>query len=252
MTEALSEHVMADLRHASLALAGLVRRRGQPEGVGLPIERADVLAALEVHSEFDLLPAPARFKPPAHRVRTPDTARIVAALAAPPGRRVLAHGAAGVGKTTTILMLERELPAGSVVVTYDCFGDGDYETAGAGRHDPLRFALQLCNELAARCRLPLLVRPSSSMHDLWRELERRTEATALLLAEHGARLVIVVDAADNSFSGRPPLRRRHVPPPTVVAAGAGRRVACCHLSHGSSRCCRSAAGGCAGRALGVR
>lgn len=198
ITQALSEHVMADLRHASLALGQLVRKRALPEGTGTPIERADVLAALGVRTAFDLLPAPPQFNPPVHPVRTPDSARVAVALAEAADRRVLAHGAAGVGKTTTILALERELPAGSVVITYDCFGDGDYETPGAGRHDPLRFALQICNEVAARCRLPVLVRPSNSVHDLWRELERRLAAAAALLREQGAQLVVVVDAADNA------------------------------------------------------
>lgn len=203
VTEALLRHMMADLRYGSLALAELVRKRGMPDGEGLPIDRADVLVALEVYSAFDLLPAPSRFEPPEHRIRTPDAKRMAAALAQAPDRRLLAHGEAGVGKTTTILGVEQELPPGSVVLTYDCFGDSDYETPGAGRHDPVRFALQLCNELAARCRLPILVRPSRSVHDLWRELERRVNATAALLAEQGAELVIVVDAADNSaWAGR--------------------------------------------------
>lgn len=198
VTRALSAHVMTDLRHASLQIFDLVRTCGLPEGEGRPIERADVLAALDVHSEEALFPAPSRIAKPKVRVRTPDAARVVAALSASPDRRVLAHGNAGVGKTTTITSLEDELPRGSLVITYDCFGEGDYETPAAGRHDPIRFAQQLCNELAVRCRLPLLLRPSSSVHDLWGELQRRVEAAASVLAENGAQLVVVVDAADNS------------------------------------------------------
>jgi hypothetical protein len=229
VTKALSEHVMADLGHASLALTDLVRKRALPDGEGIPIERSDVLAALEVHSEFDLLPTPPRFEPPSHWVRTPDARRIATALGKADDRRVLAHGAAGVGKTTTILDLERELPPGSVVLAYDCFGDGDYETPGAGRHLPVRFALHLCNELAARCKLPLLVRPSSSVHDLWRELARRVETVARLLAEEGSQLVIVVDAADNSsragrhFNEDTFLRRLWSQP---IPEGAGLVVTC--------------------------
>jgi len=234
VTQALSAHVMADLRHASLALSDLVRKRALPEGEGRPIELPDVLAALDVRSELDLLPSPPRFTPPDHRVPTPDAARIAAAISDSSHRRVLVHGAAGVGKTTTILSLERELPAGSVVITYDCFGDGDYETPGAGRHDPIQFALQLCNELAARCRLPVLVQHSSSVHDLWRELDRRIHVAASILAEQGAQIVIVVDAADNSswagshFGEDTFLRRlwsQPVPPDAalVVTCRTGRR-----------------------------
>jgi hypothetical protein len=196
VTQGLYEHVMAELRHASLALAELVRKRGEPNSNGV-IEFADVLVALEV-TEDELLPAPAKFNPPEQRVRTPDAARLAAALRERRGRRLLAHGDAGVGKTTTILSLEKELPPGSVVLAYDCFGDGDYDTPAAGRHDPIRFALQLCNQLASRCRLPILLKPSRSVHTLWGELERRLEAAGALLAEQGAQLVVVVDAADNS------------------------------------------------------
>ncbi len=198
ITQALARHVMDDLRHASLALADLVRKRGAPEGEGYPIERADLLAALEVHSEIDLLPAPPRFSRPTHCLQTPDAKRILAALAETPDRRVLAHGSAGVGKTTTILALEEEMPEGSVVLTYDCFGAGDYEDPGAARHLAVRFGVQICNELAARCRLPMLIRPSRSVHDLWHELERRLLVAGGLLENMGARLLLVVDAADNS------------------------------------------------------
>jgi len=198
ITRILAEHVLDDLRYASLALADLVRKRGGPDGAGSPIEQADLLAALEVYSESQLFPAPPRLTRPAHRLRTPDAARIVAALDAAPDRRVLAHGSAGVGKTTTVLALEEELPEGSVVLTYDCFGASDYENPGAARHEALRFGLQLCNELAVRCRLPMLIRAPRSAHDLWRELEHRLLAAGRLLQEQGARLLMVVDAADNS------------------------------------------------------
>lgn len=198
VTEALSRHVLAELRYASLALTKLVYDRGLPEGEGRPIERADVLVALEVHSEDSLLPAPPRFEAPEFSVNSPDARRLAEALADAPGRRLLAHGAAGVGKTTTILGLEHELPPGSIVLTYDCFGEGAYETAGGARHLDERFGVQLCNELAIRCRLPILIRPPHSTHDLWRELERRLTAAAELLREQGAQLVVVVDAADNA------------------------------------------------------
>lgn len=196
VTKGLSDHVMAELRHASLALADLVRKRGEPNSNGV-IEFADVLVALEV-TEDELLPAPAKFNPPEQQVRTPDAARLAATLRPGGGSRLLAHGDAGVGKTTTILSLEQELPPGSVVLAYDCFGDGDYDTPAAGRHDPVRFALQLSNQLASRCQLPILLKPSRSVHTLWGELERRLEAAGALLAEEGAQLVVVVDAADNS------------------------------------------------------
>jgi hypothetical protein len=162
-----------------------------------------VLAALDVHSETDLLPAPPRLTCAANPVPTPDAERILAALDASPDRRVLAHGAVGVGKTTSILALQDVRPRGSVVLTYDCFGEGDYEVRGCARHVELRFGMQMCNSLAARAGLPMIIRPPRGPHDLWRELERRLRLAGDVLGQRGARLILVIDAADNSaWAGR--------------------------------------------------
>jgi hypothetical protein len=203
ITETLTGHVFEEVRYASLKLARLIEQRALPEGEAAPVERSDVLAALDVHSETDLLPAPPRLTRAANPVPTLDAERILAALDAAPDRRVLAHGAAGVGKTTSILALQDVLPKGSVVLTYDCFGEGDYEVRGCARHVELRFGMQMCNSLAARARLPMIIRPPRGPHDLWRELERRLRLAGEVLSQQGARLILVIDAADNSaWAGR--------------------------------------------------
>ncbi|HVA19790.1 MAG TPA: hypothetical protein VMU55_06435, partial [Solirubrobacteraceae bacterium] len=203
ITETLIGHVFEEVSHASLKLARLIEDRARPGGEGAPVERSDVLAELDVYSKTDLFPAPPRLTRAANPVPTPDAERILAALDAAPDRRVLAHGVAGVGKTTSILALEDALPKGSVVLTYDCFGEGDYEVRGCARHVERRFVMQMCNSLAARARLPMIISPPHAPHDLWRHLERRLRLAGEVLSQKGARLILVIDAADNSaWAGR--------------------------------------------------
>ena len=89
------------------------------------------------------------------------------------------------------------LPAGSVIVLYDCYGGGDYLSSGEERHTPQRFAIQVINELAQRCGTPLLVQPPQQEADLWRLFGRTLERAAGTL-DPGAVLVVAVDAADNA------------------------------------------------------
>lgn len=198
ITAALGEHVLDEPEGASLQLQKLVRDYVLPEARGQGITRTTVLVKLGVFREQDLLPAPSRLKPPERPVQTADSNQILEGLDRAPDRRVLVHGDAGVGKTTAVMALRDGLPDGSVVVMYDCFGGGDYLNAGEARHTKRRFCLQLCNELAVQCRLPILVKPPDDDEDLWRALSRSVERAARLLSEQGATLLLVVDAADNS------------------------------------------------------
>jgi hypothetical protein len=233
ITATLGTHVKADLAHHSRALYDFVRRAGLPEGEAIGAE--DVFATLGVYDRGQLFPAPAIFRgEPTDIVDTPDAARIVMALRASTDRRLVAHGNAGVGKTTTVLRLEDQLLEGSVVVALDCFGGGDYLRPAHARHLPERAVLQLCNDLAVRCRLPLLVVPPKAGPDLWLELERRLTAAAETLSQAGAELLVVIDAADNAaWAARkrsdpsfvPDIWQLKIPPGAglVVTARSGRR-----------------------------
>lgn len=198
LTMDLGESVAANLEFASLSLRQLVRNRALP-GKGQPIDLHAVLAALHVPGLDSLLPAPSRLTWPEDPIATPDARRIIGALDAAPDRRLLAYGKAGIGKTTSLMALERELPTGSVVVVFDCYAGGGYTTPVDERHTPERALVQLCNNLAIRCRLPMLVVGPSTPNDLWRHFRRRLERAAAELRHAGARLIIAIDAADNSL-----------------------------------------------------
>lgn len=163
------------------------------------LQRADVLAALGCHGEESLFPAPPRFERLSNPIPTPDAGRILEALQASPSRSLLAHGAGGVGKTSTVLSLPDHWPLGRWVF-YDCFGGGTYkDSPGDERHSVRRALLQLCNQLAVLCGSPFLIRTPDDIHDLWRAFRARLDAAADILQKQGESLVLVIDAADNAI-----------------------------------------------------
>lgn len=200
LIQELAPSVSASPIAALRNLRELVEREAQPEGRNSRgFTEADVIAALEVSHKDDLFPAPSHLKLPENFVETSDASELAAAITAAANGRVLAHGDAGVGKTTTVQSLAPHLPPGSVVITYDCYGGGNYLVMGEQRHTNSRAFMQLTNELAIRCGTPFLIRPSREKYDLQREFRRALGAAAKIVAAQGGILVITVDAADNAI-----------------------------------------------------
>ena len=127
------------------------------------------------------------------------------------GSKVLAHGNAGVGKTTTVQALSKYLPLGSVVILYDCFGGGNYLVAGDERHTHKRALLQLINELAVHCGTPFLIQSTQEKSDLYRNFRKSLEIASKLVATQGGLLVIVIDAADNAIIAAEDIKDCFVP-----------------------------------------
>lgn len=184
--------------HSGLALYDLVRRQAlpdQPKRTGL--RDSDVLASLGVSDIESLYPAPRQLTLVDDPLPAPSRVDLAAAVMNRPGGVVVAHGSAGVGKTTTLTQLRDELPEGSIVLIFDCFGAGQYLNTGEERHSPRRFAMEVINELAQLCGTPMLLHPPSDNEDLWRRLSR-TITQSLHAIEPPGRLVICIDAADNA------------------------------------------------------
>ncbi|MET8808634.1 ATP-binding protein [Streptomyces sp. NPDC004546] len=182
---------------SALRLFHLVRKQAMPGASRAGIIRDDVLAELAVPELLDLYPAPARFDDVPDPLPTPGARAIADAVLSHSGRLLIAHGDAGAGKTTAVRQIGDHLPSGSVVIQFDCYGGGDYLSAGEERHTPQRFVTQVVNEIAQRCGTPLLVPASQSQEDLWRRL-RRTMEMAIVTLPADAVLVLAVDAADNA------------------------------------------------------
>ncbi|MFN8515175.1 MAG: hypothetical protein U0841_21845 [Chloroflexia bacterium] len=131
LSRMVSTNPVANLRE----LCELIANEASPEranSVGLAAP--DILAYLGVRNPDDLFPAPNQLMRPAPLLDTPDAASLAQALPAQTAGYLLAHGNAGVGKSTTMQALESHLPNGSVVVTFDCFGGGVIWSSGAAAH----------------------------------------------------------------------------------------------------------------------
>jgi hypothetical protein len=196
LSQLVSTNPVANLR----ALCDLIANEALPERAGsVGLAAVDVLASLEVGHPDDLFPAPAQLSRPDPLIETSDAKLLAACITTATGGRVLAHGNAGAGKTTTVQEIDRHLPTGSVVITYDCFAGGSWLEPGEQRHIQRRAFLQLTNELALHCGTPFLLRPAHEMADLQRHFRKSLEAAAKIVADTAdALLVLVIDAADNA------------------------------------------------------
>ncbi len=186
-------------RSSTLELYDLVHKQALPSPATRGIRRHDVLAALGVATEEDLYPAPSALPDVPNPLPAPGGQVIAEEVIGHMGQLMVAHGGAGVGKTTALQQIDDHLPAESIVVIFDCYGGGQYLSTGEERHTTRRFAVQVINELAQLCGIPLLVEPPPVEDDLWRRLRRTLEQAAETL-EGDAVLVIAVDAADNAVT----------------------------------------------------
>lgn len=113
------------------------------------------------------------------------------------------HGAAGIGKSSTSLLIKEQFPNHSEVVLFDCYGGGSYLDISDSRHLHKEALVQISNELAKSIGSRLLV-PGSQLDDyiVVREFKNRmAEALSILRKRNPeAKLVILVDAADNSVT----------------------------------------------------
>ncbi len=204
LSAAIASHMPDQVQEGTDRICRAIESEALPEGAkSRGLTRDDILVMFKVASEGGLFPAPARLEPIEDPILTSDIRDLAVALESGTASQVVAHGDAGVGKTTTLTLLESELPSGSMVVTYDCFGGGSYLDPSEGRYMPQRAVLQIVNELAVRCGTPLLLKPPSVDADLWRALKQSLEAAAAAVSDVGGLLVLAVDAADNAvFAAR--------------------------------------------------
>lgn len=190
--DALAHARLGDLRQVVRNKAGSA---GQPNKL---IRKVDVLAALGVAEESDLLPTPQAFPDIGEAVRRTQLADFIRDVASAP--RWIVHAAGGIGKTVFVQSLAAELGANDEVVLFDCFGGGAYRTLTDGRHKPERGLLHIVNELACRglCD-PILPSTSDAAEVVRRSMQRFRQAIEVVRrTKPGGCLFIIIDAADNA------------------------------------------------------
>lgn len=173
-------------------------RKMLPESKGETIAREDVLLQFGFSSPRALFPCTSQIISVSSPVQRQVASAVVDEMRG--GRKhICLHGAGGCGKTTVLQQVESELPQGSSMIVFDCYGAGRYLDSDAYRHRPKDAFLQLSNDLATRLRVPLLLTRSKDI-DYPRALGTRLNRAAEILASNSkaALLVLCVDAADNS------------------------------------------------------
>ena len=186
-----------DRKDVLLKLTDLVRKEALPEKEkSLGLTPGDILAELEIFAIRDLFPEPSWLILPEKLIRTVEAKDLAQTVIK--HKRVLAHGIAGVGKSTTVQQINEHLPAGSQVIMYDSYGGGNYYSINSGRHTLQRALLQLSNELSAQTGIPYLIKQPLNQFDQLTTFQDRLNKAAQIVAAAGGLLVLIIDAADNS------------------------------------------------------
>lgn len=189
-----------DVQRVVTGFRQFVRQRMRPEFAGELITRESVMLHLGASEGTALFPCPpeiTRTEAPVRRASVREaTRRLLSDV-----QYLCLHGKGGVGKTTALQEIEADLPSGSIMIRYDCYGGGRYLDPSAFRHRPTDAFLQLTNEFAARLELPLLLsRHQGSDYPRLFANRLNHAASAVAAQQPSALIVIAIDAADNAVT----------------------------------------------------
>jgi hypothetical protein len=184
---------LADIRDMARDKAGLIKQHRNV------IVRTDVLAALHLTSDRDLLPAPASFPPigkVVDRVQLEDAVNRIPQLTRP----LVVHAEGGFGKTVFMNSLAARLGDQHETILFDCFGMGQYRASDDSRHLPSRGLVHIANELACRGLCDPLLPSTSHSEDILRAFRTRLEQVVATLRRGSVdrQLVLLLDAIDNA------------------------------------------------------
>ncbi|MEJ8845585.1 hypothetical protein [Variovorax rhizosphaerae] len=163
------------------------------------ISRTDVLTALEIQDENELLPCPTSFPRVVEIVPRHQLADVVA-LVLRLTRPLIVHADGGVGKTVFVNSVAAALAQAHEVVLFDCFGMGQYRAPGDARHLPKRGLMHIANDLACRGLCDPLLPTSSDSDDIIRAFRGRLQQAAQTTSRSQSNrlLVLFLDAIDNA------------------------------------------------------
>ena len=164
------------------------------------IEKTDVLRALKT-DENSLYPARCLITHPDDVIIREQEADLVKEIVQAEERPVIVHALAGVGKSVFATRIQARLPAGSVSILYDCYGDGQYRSVARFRHRHRDALVQIVNELAGKalCHVLIPTEHADATAYVRAFLLRLQQAITLIRSANlRAVLCIVIDAADNA------------------------------------------------------
>lgn len=182
------------------AMKQLLRDKAGSAGTGNNvIRRVDVLHALDIQDEDELLPCPANIPETGKVIERKQLAEVVS-LIPNLNKPLLIHAAGGVGKTVFLKSLATELSKKHEVLLFDCFGGGAYRSPEDSRHLPKRGLIHIINSFACRGLCDPLLPNNDNIVKLYKAFRRRLAqcVDALKMASKEMEIVLFIDAIDNA------------------------------------------------------
>ncbi|KTD91643.1 hypothetical protein [Pseudoalteromonas sp. H71] len=164
------------------------------------IKQEDMLEAFDAISMDDFFPAPPLFEPIENYIPRDQQVRIVNAIKGAKTHTVIT-ASGGVGKSILSSNLATEFETSSVVIPYDCFGNGSYRRVSSQRHEVKHAYAQIINTMATLGLCDQVIPSRNEPDDYWTKLflNRINEAcNSLKSQDSNALLVLIFDAADNA------------------------------------------------------
>ena len=203
LIEELSNFDDPRVKDQYLRLRRLIEIRMLPEGRGLEaIVEQDLAPVFEIGSFDQAFPANSEFGQIGSLIERKQLKDIAYSITKQKGKVTCIHAGGGSGKTSLCRTLPEHFPEYSETVIFDCYGNGSYTNPAKIRHIHRRAIVQIANEIATRVGSNLLLRFNGPKEDFLENLIKRCETAARLKTKENpeALLVIIIDAADNSYS----------------------------------------------------
>lgn len=198
----LAELGLLDLKTNYDKLIQFIRKQMSPEeNEAVPIDK-NIMANFFNAIPDGLFPAYSQIIKPPKYVKRDISADIVKEIITNRKQHICLHATGGIGKTTIISDLENDLPSGSVLLLYDCFGGGSYLDPSTPLHTYKNAIVQLSNELALKCYSPFLIRTNLDESEYLKNFSTRlNQASDYVKAiNQEAIILVILDALDNSYS----------------------------------------------------
>jgi len=195
----ISELIAGTFNNPQLdSITALVQEKVLPDS-NHKIIREEILQKFGITSERELYPAPPAWEQDAQIIAREQHKKLKNIILQQQGPFIV-HAGGGVGKSVFCRHLADNIDKGSLAIAFDCFGAGDYRNRSTLRHGHRSALVQICNELAARGLCPPLLLQNDSDEQITRAFLQRIEISleALKLSNPLAKLIVIVDAADNA------------------------------------------------------
>lgn len=192
-----------EVRKQYLELRSLIEKRVLPEGRYLKeIVAQDLAPVFGIASFSEAFPANSEFGLMGDLIERKQLKEIVASIIKNKGKVTCIHAGGGSGKTSLCRTLATHFPKNSETILFDCYGNGSYTNRARIRHIHRRAIVQISNEIATQVGSNLLLSFHLPDEDYLEKFIKRCQSVEKLITKDNpdALLVIVIDAADNSYS----------------------------------------------------